>query len=234
MPLLWFVLATTNPLQINAIGVIVALAFLCSIVGVLGWMLRLPKETESVRSATKAVRSVNKLSRILVPLLHNSEASGRTVALATQMALHRKGSVEVLAVIRVPFTLPLDAHMEPEEKHANEELERAAAIAARFGTHTGGAVIHKRILKARDIGAAIVREAEDQAVDLILVANSPVRTRGGVQQIDPVVEYVMKHAPCEVLVLSQVHEPELTKSELNGAGGSTTSSITQLEKVRVS
>ncbi len=148
------------------------------------------------------------------------------------MALHRKGSVEVLAVIRVPFTLPLDAHMEQEEKHANEELERAAAIAARFGTHTGGAVIHKRILKARDIGAAIVREAEDQAVDLILIANSPVRTRGGVQQIDPVVEYVMKHAPCEVLVLSQVHEPELTKSELNGAIA--TSHVTQLEKARVS
>ncbi len=232
MPLLWFVLAATNPLQINAIGVIVALAFLCSIVGVLGWMLRLPKEAESVRSATKAVRSVNKLSRILVPLLHNSEASGRTVALATQMALHRKGSVEVLAIIRVPFTLPLDAHMEQEEKYANEELERAAAIATRFGPHTGGVTIHRRILKARDIGAAIVREAEDQAVDLILMANSPVRTRGGVQQIDPVVEYVMKHAPCEVLVLSQVHEPELTKSELNGAIA--TGNITQLEKARVS
>jgi nucleotide-binding universal stress UspA family protein len=217
MPILWFVLAETNPLQITIVGVIVAIVFLASIVGVLGWMLRLPKETESVRTATKAVRSVNKLSRILVPLLHNSEASGRAVALATQMALHRKGSVEVLAAIQVPFTLPLDAHVEQDEKRAYEELESAATIAARCGSHNGGVVIHKRILKARNVGAAIVREAEEQAVDLILMANSPVHTRGGIQQIDPVVEYVMKHAPCEVLILSQVHEPDLLKSELNGA-----------------
>ncbi|HLI08115.1 MAG TPA: universal stress protein [Ktedonobacteraceae bacterium] len=231
MPVMWLVLAVTNPLKITLPGVIIALAFVSSIVGVLGWMLRLPEEGENFRDATKAVRSVHKLSRILVPLLHNSEASGRAVVLATQMALHRKGSVEVLAIIRVPFTLPLNAHMEQDEKHANEALERAADIAARLGPHTGGLVMQKRILKARDIGAAIVREAEDQAVDLILMANSPVHTRGGIQQIDPVVEYVMRHAPCEVLVLSQTHERELVKSQLNGAAP--TSKIEQTEKVTI-
>lgn len=229
MPIM--VLAATNPLQITFVGAIIAVVFLSSIIGVLGWMLRLPKETAGVRSATKAVRSVNKLSRILVPLLHNSEASGRAVALAAQMALHRKGSIEVLATIQVPFTLPLNAHMEQEEKRACEELERAAGIAARSGTHNGGVVIHKRILKARNAGAAIVREAEDQAVDLILMANSPVSTRGGIQQIDPVVEYVMKHAPCEVLILSQLHEPELMKNELEGA--STTGKVASTEQVAV-
>lgn len=231
MSMIWFVLAVINPLKITLPGVIIALVFLSSIVGVLSWMLRLPKESENVRSATKAVRSVDNLSRILVPLLHNSQASSRAVALAKQMALHRKGSVEVLAIIRVPFTLPLNARMEQDEKRANAELERAASIATRRGTHTGGVIMQKRILKAREVGAAIVREAEDQGVDLILIANSPVHTRGGIQQIDPVVEYVMKHAPCEVLVLSQVHEPELTKSELNGA--TPTSNVEQAEKVPV-
>lgn len=231
MAVAWFVLAATNPLQITVVGVIIAIVFLSSIVSVLGWMLRLPKETENVRSATKAVRSVDKLSRILVPLLHNNEASGRAVALAKQMALHRKGSVEALAIIQVPLTLPLNARMEQEEKRANAELEGAAAIATRRGPHTGSVIIHRRILKARDVGAAIVREAEDQAVDLILLANSPLRTRGGIQQIDPVVEYVMKHAPCEVLVLSQIHELELPKGELNGA--SATSRVAQTEKVTI-
>lgn len=231
MPIVWFVLAATNPLHITVLTVLIALVFLASIVGVLGWMLRLPKETESVRTVTKAIRSVNKLNRILVPLLHNSEASGRAVALAKQMALHRQGSVELLATIQVPFTLPLDAHVEEDEKHANEELERAAAIAARRGTHNGGVIVHKRILKSRDVGTAIVREAEEQAVDLILLANSPVQTRGGLQQIDPVVEYVMRHAPCEVLVLSQVHEPHLAKGELNGT--STTGKVAPGETAAV-
>jgi nucleotide-binding universal stress UspA family protein len=191
-----------NPLQITVIGILIATLFLASIVGVLGWMLRLPKETEQGRIATKAVRSVNKLGNILVPLLGRNEATDRIVALAAQMARQRNGRVEFLAVIQVPFTLPLNAHVEQDEKVALEALERAESVAAQCGARNG-VQISKRILKARDIGAAIVREAEEQMVDLILLANMPVRVRGSMQQIDPAIEYVMRNAPCEVLVLSQ-------------------------------
>ncbi len=189
-----------NPLQITLAGVVIAVLFLASIVGVLGWMLRLPKETEHVRTATKAMRSVNKLSRILVPLLSRNETTDRIVALAAQMTRQRSGNIEVLAIIEVPFTLPLNAHVEEDEKLAFEALDRAESVAARIAIK-----VNKRILKARSMGLAIVREAEEQAIDLILIANAPVRVRGNVQQIDPTVEYVMKNAPCEVLVLSQVH-----------------------------
>ncbi len=188
----------TNPLQITVAGVVIAILFLSSIVGVLGWMLRLPKETEETRKVTKAVRSVNKLSHILVPLLSRNEATDRIVALAAQMARQRNGNVEMLAVIEVPFTLPLNARVEQDEKRALEVLDHAESVAMRIAVK-----IHKRILKARTAGLAIVREAEEQAVDLILIANTPVRVRGNVQQIDPTVEYVMRNAPCEVLVLSQ-------------------------------
>ena len=63
--------------------------------------------------------------------------------------------------------------------------------------------VNKCIVKARNAGPAIVREAEIQATDLILMANTAVRVRGNIQQIHPAVDYVMKNAPCEVLVLSQ-------------------------------
>ncbi|GHO48309.1 hypothetical protein [Ktedonospora formicarum] len=49
---------------------------------------------------------------------------------------------------------------------------------------------------------AIVREAQERAIDMILIANSPARIRGGGHQLDPAVEYVLKNALCEVLVLS--------------------------------
>jgi len=189
---------TTNPLHITVIGVLIAIVFLSSIVGVLGWMLRLPKETEHTRTVTKAVRSVNKLSHILVPLLRMNEATDRIVALAAQMARQRNGNIEVLAVIEVPFTLPLNAHVEQDEKLALEALNRAESVATSIAVK-----INKRILKARSAGLAIVREAEEKGIDLILIANTPVRVRGSIQQIDPTVEYVMKNAPCEVLVLSQ-------------------------------
>ena len=189
---------TTNPLQITVVGVLIAIIFLISIVSVLGWMLRLPKETEQSRTVTKAMRSVNKLSYILVPLLSRNEATDRIVALAAQMARQRNGNVEALAVIEVPFTLPLNAYVEQDEKQAFEALNRAESVATSVAVR-----INKRILKARSAGLAIVREAEEKGIDLILIANAPVRVRGNIQHIDPTVEYVMKNAPCEVLVLSQ-------------------------------
>ena len=209
---------TTNPLQITFIGVVIALVFLASIVGVLGWMLRLPKESERSRTVTRAVRSVNRMTHILVPLLSKSEATDRIVALAAQMVRSRTGGVKLLVVIEVPFTLPLNARVEEDEKRALELLDRAESVARQCVTGMNKTGVNKHILKARNAGPAIVREAELQAVDLILLANTPVRVRGNVQQINPAVDYVMKNAPCEVLVLSQGQ----ARAMLNGSGGEAT------------
>jgi nucleotide-binding universal stress UspA family protein len=210
MPILRADTVTPNPLQLSPIGIIIAVLFVAAIVSILTWMLRLPKETERTRVATKAVRSVNKQTRILVPLLSLSEATDRVVALAAQMARQRNGQVDLLVVIELPFTLPLNAHVEREEQLALDMLNRAESVAAR-SVNKSETRVSKRIVKARSAGAAIVREAGTYAADLILIANNPVRVRGSTQQVDPVIEYVMKNAPCEVLVLSQ---------GLTGAAGS--------------
>jgi nucleotide-binding universal stress UspA family protein len=204
--------STTNPLQVTFIGVLIAIVFLVSIVGVLGWMLRLPKETERTRTARVAVRSVNRLTRILVPVLAKGDATDRIVALAAQMIRQRNGHVDLLAVIEVPFTLPINAHVEEDEKYALELLERAESVAAQCGTRNGNR-ISRRILKARNAGAAILREAEEQAVDLILIARTSVRVRGNMQQVNPAIDYVMKNAPCEVLVLSPGHSTAASNGE---------------------
>ena len=212
MPVINTLFVATNPLQITFIGILIAIVFLASIVGVLGWMLRLPKETERTRTATQAIRSVNRMTRILVPVLAKGEATDRIVALAAQMIRQRNGHVDLLAVIEVPFTLPINAHVEEDEKYALELLERAAAVATQCGTRNGNR-ISRRILKARNAGAAIVREAEEQAVDLILIARTSVRARGNVQQANPAIDYVMKNSPCEVLVLSPGHNSAASNGE---------------------
>jgi nucleotide-binding universal stress UspA family protein len=194
-------IVTTNPLQITPISVIIAVVFISSIVSVLGWMLRLPKDTERTRTAARVVRSLNKQTHILVPLLQVGEATDRVVAIAAQMARPRDGEVELLATIEVPFTLPINAHVDDDERRAQEALERAEAVI----THCcprNGLKVRRRILKARSAGVAIVHEAEEQASDMILIANIPVG-RGNQQQIDQRVEYVMRNAPCEVMVFSQ-------------------------------
>ncbi|WP_069801163.1 universal stress protein [Thermogemmatispora onikobensis] len=197
MMLVTLVATPTNPLLVTPTGVAIALLFAASIIGVLGWMLHLPPETELSRTASRAVRSLNKMTRILVPLLHCSEESDRALALALQMARHRNGSVWALAVIEVPFMLPLDATLGTEEERVQALVERARSVARQMPS-----ALTVRVLKARQAGSAIVYEATQIAADLIIVANCPVRVRGSLQQIDPAVEYVLKHAPCEVLVLS--------------------------------
>lgn len=220
MPVINTLFVATNPLQFTFIGSLIAIVFLASIVGVLGWMLRLPKETERTRTATQAVRSVNRMTRILVPVLAKGEATDRIVALAAQMIRQRNGHVDLLAVIEVPFTLPINAHVEEDEKHALELLERAAAVATQCGARNGNR-IRRRILKARNAGAAIVREAEEQAVDVILIARTSVRVRGNVQQVNPAIDYVMKNSPCEVLVLS----PGYNGAAGNGGGSRETERV---------
>lgn len=182
----------------SPIGIVIAIVFITSIVVVLGWMLRLPKETESARTAAQAVRSVSNLRHILVPLLSESDVVDRIVAIAAQMAQYRDGHVELLAVIEVPFMLPLNAYVEEDQRQALALLNRAEVIAQRYTSN-----LTKRILKARLAGAAIVREAEERPIDMILIANNPARMRGSMQQLDPAVEYVLRNAPCEVLLLSK-------------------------------
>ena len=132
----------------------------------------------------------------------------RIVALAAQMAHYRDGHIELLAVIEVPFMLPLDARVEEDERQARALLNRTEAIARRYTTN-----LTKRILKARLAGTAIVREAEERPIDMILIANSPTRIRDGLQQLDPIVEYVLRNAPCEVLVLSQGQSAAMPQRE---------------------
>ena len=124
-------LETPLPLNITPIGVTIAIVFLCSIVGILGWMLRLPKETERTIAVTRVVRSVRKQVRILVSLLGTEEVNDRMVALATQIAHYRNGEVDLLAVIEVPFTLPLDALVEHEAREAREKLDHASEVVTR-------------------------------------------------------------------------------------------------------
>lgn len=200
MPILSSTTLGTNPLSITPLGVLIAIVFLGSIVGVLGWMLRLPQETERTRAVTRAIRLVKQQARILVPLLGTGESNDRLVAMATQMANYRHGEVELLAVMEVPWTLPLDAQVEQEERSALEKLEQAAMVMRE--QNRNGTRVRRRLLKTRSAGVALVHEAEEQAIDLILLANRPGIVRGSSQQIDPAVEYLLKNAPCEVLVFS--------------------------------
>lgn len=133
--------------------------------------------------------------RILVPLVDTSD-SERAVAVACQLAAERGTSVSAVNVVEVPVELPLAAHMTDEEAHAKHVLRDAAAIADRYGVTVTG-----RVLRGRSAGEAIVEEARRSRSEIIVLW-APRRNRLGSKAaiFGRTVDYVLKHAPCRVLV----------------------------------
>lgn len=114
------------------------------------------------------------------------------MALACSIAKKNKGKVFAVHVIEVRRSLPLDAEM-PEEAAAGEEiLTRAERTAAEVDFRIEG-----ELLQAREAGHAIVDEAMERGVDLILMGaehKSPM----GEYQMGRLTQYVLRAAPCSV------------------------------------
>jgi nucleotide-binding universal stress UspA family protein len=56
------------------------------------------------------------------------------------------------------------------------------------------------IVRARTIGQAVVEEAETRGADLIIMGSSP-RWRRQSRFFSPTVDFVLRKAPCEVMVI---------------------------------
>jgi basic amino acid/polyamine antiporter, APA family len=134
-------------------------------------------------------------SRILVPM-KLGEIGEEMVATAVKLAQERGASVEALHVIRVPLDLPLDAELVDEEERAAASLAEAQLLGADHGVTVNGHTV-----RARSIGKAIVEEAERNDVDLIVLGSSP-RWRRQSRFFSPTVDYVLKKAPAEVLIVA--------------------------------
>src|SRR5206468_2120478 len=96
----------------------------------------------------------------------------------------------------------------PEEALRKEvpEAEYASILVPVFGTE-----LDEGIVRARNVGAGIVEEARRRGVELIVMGGEPpTRVRGGAvlggiggsrpPEVGPVTEYVLRKAPCRVLL----------------------------------
>jgi nucleotide-binding universal stress UspA family protein len=134
-------------------------------------------------------------SSILVPM-KLGEIGEEMVATAVKLAQQSGSEVEALYVIRVPMELPLDADLIDQEERAAASLAEAQLLGSDHGVTVNG-----KTIRARSIGEAIVDEAQDRGADLIVLGSSP-RWRRQSRFFSPTVEYVLRKAPCEVLVVA--------------------------------
>ena len=134
-------------------------------------------------------------SKILVPM-KLGEIGEEMVATAVKLAQERDAAVVALHVIRVPLDQPLDAELIDEEERAAASLAEAAVLGSDHGVKVVG-----RAVRARSIGEAIVRATEETGADLIVLGSSP-RWRRQSRFFSPTVQYVLRKAPAEVLVVA--------------------------------
>jgi basic amino acid/polyamine antiporter, APA family len=132
---------------------------------------------------------------ILVPL-KLGPIGEEVLATALRLAEEHGARVRALHVVSVPLSLPMDAPMEDEEERAAASIAEAKLIASEHGVDVEG-----RIMRARSIGEAIVAQARDSGADLIVLGSSP-RWRRQSRFFSPTVDYVLRHAEPEVIVVA--------------------------------
>jgi APA family basic amino acid/polyamine antiporter len=134
-------------------------------------------------------------SSILVPM-KLGPIGEEMVATAVKLAQEAGASVWALHVIRVPMERPLDEEMPDEDERAAASLAEAQLLGSDHGVE-----VKTKTVRARAIGQAIVDQAKELGVDLIVVGSAP-RWRRQSRFFSPTVDYVLKKAPCEVLVVA--------------------------------
>ena len=151
---------------------------------------------------------------ILVPILGTAldddivQTAGRLAAEEDEEMVEGGAVIEALWVFEVPLALPLDSPVPDEElKRARAALARAKAV----GEEYEGVEVATAVVRARRAGEAIVREARRRGVEaIVLAAEQPVRTRGGVlyggkegmrdTYVGETTRYVVTKAPCRVVL----------------------------------
>jgi nucleotide-binding universal stress UspA family protein len=138
----------------------------------------------------------SRYAKILVAV-SGQRADEEALHLACTIARENKARVHVMYVIQVKRSLPLDAELEPEIHKAEDALRRAETIADELELE-----IETDLLQAREIGPAVVGQAREQDSDLI-VMGIDYRRRFGEFHVGENVSYILKNAPCHVLLLRQ-------------------------------
>jgi len=131
---------------------------------------------------------------ILVPVA-GTEADDEAMKLACWLAKKDRGKIWTVYVITIKRALPLEAEIDSEMHKAEEILDHIERVAEEEEYE-----VDTDVLQAREAGPAIIDEAVERKVDLILIGIKQ-KKRFGQFSLGNVAPYVLKNAPCPVLLL---------------------------------
>jgi uncharacterized hydrophobic protein (TIGR00271 family) len=156
--------------------------------------------------------STKQHKRILVPIA-NPDTAGTLLHLAGTLVRPEGGKVIALRVVTVPSQLPLsDGRIEAEANRVllDQAIDQATKEEFRVQTMT-------RV--SRSIADGILDTAREEDVDQILVGWSGGETRSISKSMGPVLDPVIKDAPCDVLIVKGENWKDLRSILVPTAGG---------------
>jgi nucleotide-binding universal stress UspA family protein len=134
--------------------------------------------------------------------LRGGEALESLVSLACQLSVGMDAELIALHVVEIPPATPIEADEEVLDRSGKELLARARRVARGFSKELG-----TRLVRARGVGEAIVGEAREQGVELLVMGHhKPHPHPLGEILLGSTVQYVAHHTPCRVIV--QIPPPE--------------------------
>jgi nucleotide-binding universal stress UspA family protein len=135
-------------------------------------------------------------NKILVPVT-GTQVGEEAMRLACRLAKKNKAKIWAVYIVAVKRSLPLEAEIEAETKKAEDILNHAESVAEEEEYE-----VETDVLQAREVGPAIVDEAVEREVDLILMG-LPYKRRFGQFSLGTVVPYVLTNAPCRIILFRE-------------------------------
>ena len=116
------------------------------------------------------------------------------VRFAAQMIESQRGCLYIVHVIEVDRGLPVDSELPFHTSRADDLLDSMERTAKPYKCK-----VYSELLQARRAGHAIVNEAAERDVDVVVIG-MPYKTRYGKFTMGEAVPYVLEHAPCRVIL----------------------------------
>jgi APA family basic amino acid/polyamine antiporter len=130
---------------------------------------------------------------ILMPLTAH-RVSDEMTATALRLAAESGATLVALYPIEVPLDRPLSDAMTEQVAAAERELRETAALGDEYGV-----TVITRLVRTRNVGEAIVGEAERRRSEIIVMGAAD-RKRAGERMFGRVIDYVLRNAECRVMV----------------------------------
>ena len=136
------------------------------------------------------------IKRLLLPI-KGQRVDEHALEFACSLVRHEHGCVCLLFVLEVPREYAVDAELPGAVAQSEALLRQGEAY-----VKSRKVKVEADLLQARDSGPAIVKEAQEEHVDAILLGLPYRRKQDGMSgQSDTA--YILEHSPCPVLIFRE-------------------------------